>query len=122
MEFVDKIKELFEKKYKVEKAGDGFYQIVLKAKAGNIYQHGKDTLAVHLIDCSPSQQFSRISKSCPLAKIHVMGEKEIIITHPIKESKKFISVCKAYPKKVLSEEIKEKLRANIAVARGKKTS
>jgi len=105
MDFADRIKELAGKRYRVGRGEDGFYQVVLNGKRGHIYQHGPDTLAAHITGTrKPMLTFRALRAKCPAAKIHVIGEDELIVLHPIEGWKRFFTACGAKARIVLSEE------------------
>ena len=103
MNFTDTIKELAGKRYRVVRGEDGFYQVVLNGRRGHIYQHGPHTLAAHITGTmQPTRTFKAIRAKCPTARIHVMGQDELIILHPVEGWERFFSVCKAKARIVLS--------------------
>ena len=113
MNFTDTIKALAGKRYRVERGEDGFYQVPLRdtcGKSGHIYQHGPDTLAAHITGTTrPTQTFKAIRAKCPATTLHVVGEDELIVLHPMEGWKRFFSVCGARTRRALSEEERERL-------------
>lgn len=103
------LREMAGNRYRLQKAEDGELQVPMRGDKGHIYMHAPDTLGAYIESHRPNASFKTLKRKCPAAKIHVCGDWEIIVLHPVDGWRKFFSACGAKTRRQLSDKHREKL-------------
>ncbi len=96
-------------KYRVEKSPEGLPFIPLRKDRGDVYLHGTNTLGAFIQSGHPNLIFVSVQGKCPAASIHVIGDGEIIILHPVVGADKFLRAVGAKTKRQIDQEERERL-------------
>ena len=103
-------------KFRTAQNEEGFTVIPLSRKKGEIYLHGRVTVAAYFKYAPTAITFNMIKAKCPDASMLQRGDQEMTISHPVNAKlHDFFRACKARTRRRLTDE--ERLAATERLAK-----